>query len=86
MANTRSAIKRIKQSEKRRQRGRAARSSIRSSVKAARSAITEKSPDSKATVGGAIRALDRAVTRGVMHRNTAARRKSSLARQFNTLS
>jgi small subunit ribosomal protein S20 len=86
VANTRSAIKRIKQSEKRRQRGRAVRSAIRSSVKAARAAITEKSPDSKATVGEAIRALDRAVSRGLMHRNTSARRKSSLARQLNTLS
>jgi small subunit ribosomal protein S20 len=86
VANTRSAIKRIKQSEKRRQRGRAVRSAIRSSVKAARTAITEKSPDSKATVGEAIRALDRAVSRGLMHRNTSARRKSSLARQLNTLS
>jgi small subunit ribosomal protein S20 len=86
VANTRSAIKRIKQSEKRRQRGRAVRSAIRSSVKAARTAITEKSPDAKATVSEAIRALDRAVSRGLMHRNTSARRKSSLARRLNTLS
>jgi small subunit ribosomal protein S20 len=31
----------------------------------------------------AIRAIDRAVTKGIMHRNTAARRKSSLARKLN---
>ena len=86
MANTRSAIKRIKQNEKRRQRGRAARSAIRSSVKAARTALTAKSPDSKATVSEAIRTLDQAVSRGMMHRNTAARKKSALARQLNTLS
>ena len=83
MANTRSAVKRIKQSEKRRQRNRAARSTIRSSVKAARVALGEKSTDSKAAVQEAIRTIDRAVTRGVMHRNTAARRKSSLARALN---
>ena len=86
MANTKSAIKRIKQSEQRRQRNRAARSAIRSSLKAARTAVSAKSPDSKTSVREAIRTLDRAVSRGVIHRNTAARRKSALARSLNTLS
>ena len=85
MANTRSAIKRMKQSEQRRQRNRAARSTIRSSVKAARTAVAGKSSDARAAVQEAIRTLDRAVTRGVMHRNTAARKKSALARKLNTL-
>jgi small subunit ribosomal protein S20 len=69
VANTRSAIKRMKQSEQRRQRNRAARSTIRSSVKAARAALAGKSPEAK----------------GVLHRNTAARKKSALARTLNTL-
>ena len=86
MANTKSAIKRIKQSEQRRQRNRAARSAIRSWMKAARTALSAKSADSKASVREAIRTLDRAVSRGVIHRNTAARRKSALARSLNTLS
>ena len=86
MANTSSAIKRMKQSEQRRQRNRAARSTIRSSVKAARVALAGKSPDSRSTVHEAIRALDRAVSRGVLHRNTAARKKSALARKLNILS
>ncbi len=85
MANTRSAIKRMKQSEQRRQRNRAARSTIRSSVKTARTALAGKSSDSRAAVQEAIRTLDRAVTRGVMHRNTAARKKSALSRKLNTL-
>jgi small subunit ribosomal protein S20 len=85
VANTRSAIKRIKQSEKRRQRNRAARSTIRSSVKAARAALAGKSPESRAAVREALSTLDRAVTQGVMHRNTAARKKSALARTLNTL-
>jgi len=85
VANTRSAIKRMKQSEQRRQRNRAARSTIRSSVKTARTALAGKSSDSRAAVQEAIRTLDRAVTRGVMHRNTAARKKSALARKLNTL-
>ena len=84
MANTRSAIKRMKQSEKRRQRNRAARSEIRSTVKAARAALGAKAPEAKSAVHDAIRTIDRAVAKGVMHRNTAARRTSALARKLNT--
>lgn len=83
MANTRSAIKRMKQSEKRRQRNRAVRTGIRSAVKAARAALGARTPESRATVLQAIRALDRAVSQGILHRNTAARRKSALARKLN---
>jgi small subunit ribosomal protein S20 len=85
VANTRSAIKRMKQSERRRQRNRAARSTIRSTVKAARAALAAPAPETRTAVHEAIRTLDRAVTQGVMHRNTAARRKSSLARKLNAL-
>jgi small subunit ribosomal protein S20 len=85
VANTKSAIKRIKQSETRRQRNRATRSTIRSAVKAAQAATEAKLPESRAAVNEAIRTLDRAVSRGVMHRNTVARKKSALARKLNTL-
>lgn len=83
MANTPSAKKRIRQNEKRRQRNRAVRSAVRGSVKSAREALTGKTADSATVVREAIRAIDRAVTKGIMHRNTAARRKSSLARKLN---
>jgi len=82
VANTRSAIKRIRQNEKRRQRNRAERSTIRSAVKLAREAVTGKTPQARDAVHEAIRVLDRAVTRGVIHRNTAARKKSALARSL----
>ena len=83
MANTPSAQKRMRQNEKRRLRNRAARSAVRSSVKSAREALAGKSADSATAVSDAIRALDRAVTKGILHRNTAARRKSALARTLN---
>ena len=83
MANTPSAKKRIRQNEKRRLRNRAVRSAVRGSVKSAREALTGKTGDSATVVREAIRAIDRAVTKGIMHRNTAARRKSSLARKLN---
>jgi small subunit ribosomal protein S20 len=75
----------MKQSEKRRQRNRAARSTIRSSVKTARTALEAKSAEASASVQEAIRTLDQAVSRGVMHRNTAARKKSALAKRLNAL-
>ena len=83
MANTPSAKKRIRQNEKRRLRNRAVRSAVRGSVKSAREALAGKTGDSATVVHEAIRAVDRAVTKGIMHRNTAARRKSALARKLN---
>ncbi len=50
MANTRSAIKRMKQNEKRRQRNRATRSNIRSTVKAARAAVATPGPEAKDSI------------------------------------
>ena len=82
MANTPSAKKRIRQNEKRRLRNRAVRSTVRGSVKSAREALTGKAADSATVVREAIRTIDRAVTKGIMHRNTAARRKSALARKL----
>jgi small subunit ribosomal protein S20 len=81
VANTKSAIKRMRQNEKRRARNRVVRSRVRTSVKAARTAL-EAGGESRTAVLQAIRALDKAVTKGVVHRNTAARKKSSLARRL----
>ena len=79
MANTRSAIKRIRQNEKRRVRNRTIRSQVRTAVKTARAAGGDTL---RTAVAEAIRALDKAVTKGVVHRNTAARKKSALARRL----
>ena len=80
MANTKSGAKRMRQNERRRARNRALRSKLRSAVKTARTG--EPGADRAAAVAEAIRTLDKAVTKGVMHRNTAARRKSALARSL----
>jgi small subunit ribosomal protein S20 len=79
VANTKSAMKRIRQSEKRRVRNRTIRSQVRTAVKTARAAGGETL---RSTVAEAIRVLDRAVTKGVVHPNTAARKKSALARRL----
>jgi small subunit ribosomal protein S20 len=79
LANTKSAMKRIRQSERRRLRNRALRTKIRGVIKMARSAEGAAKP---AAVLEAIRTLDKAVSKGVVHRNTAARKKSALARRL----
>lgn len=79
MANTKSAMKRIRQNEKRRLRNRAVRSQLRTAVKTARAA---QGDGQREVVLDAIRLLDKAVTKGVVHRNTAARKKSALARRL----
>ena len=84
MANTKSAMKQMRQSERRRLRNRSIRSRVRSAVKTAREAIGASNTDAKAPVREAIRALDRAVSKGVIHRNTAARKKSALARRLSS--
>jgi small subunit ribosomal protein S20 len=79
VANTKSAIKRIRQNERRRLRNRAVRSKVRTALKVARAVEgAEKRP----VIEEAIRFLDKAVSKGVIHRNTAARKKSKLARRL----
>jgi small subunit ribosomal protein S20 len=78
VANIKSAMKRARQSEVQRVRNRAVRSRVRSAIKEARAA---QGPDRDARVREAGRMLDKAVTKGVIHRNTAARKKSALSRR-----
>jgi small subunit ribosomal protein S20 len=82
VANTKSALKRMRQSETRRLRNRAVRSRVRSAVKTARASLATTGPETREAVVEAIRALDKAVNKGVIHRNTAARKKSALARKL----
>ncbi len=84
MANHKSALKRIRSSEKRRQRNRVTRGTARSAVKRARVSIGGKDMAVAAVaVGDAVSALDKAAAKGVIHKNNAARRKSRLMRQLN---
>jgi small subunit ribosomal protein S20 len=86
MANIKSAMKRIKQNEKRRVRNAAARSTVRTALKSARATIDGGQVDqARETLHRTIQLLDKAVTKGVVHKNAAARKKSRLTRQFNAL-
>lgn len=86
MANHKSAIKRIRQAEKRRTHNRVLRSRARTFVKRARAA--QSGTDTSAAVEAtrqAIIELDKAASKGVIHKNNAARRKSRLMLQLNAL-
>ncbi len=87
MANHKSALKRHRQSEKIRVRNAAVRSTMRSAVKKTRLAIDEnQTKEAGASLATATRLLDRAVSKGIIHKNNAARKISRLTKQSNALS
>jgi small subunit ribosomal protein S20 len=80
------ALKRHRQSEKRRVRNQAIKTRLRHLVRAVRTAVTER--DAKAAterLARATRALDKAVTKGVLHRNSASRKIARLSRAVSEL-
>lgn len=84
MANTRSAEKRNRQALKRRARNVQVRSNLKTAVKKARESIGgADAAAAKGAVSGAVRALSRAASKGVIHKNAAARRISRLAKAAN---
>ncbi|MHB1319723.1 MAG: 30S ribosomal protein S20 [Anaerolineae bacterium] len=86
MANTASAIKRVRQESKRRARNRAVKSRMRTFVKQANEAIEQGDRTLAAdAVRSAISEIDRAASKGVIHSNNASRSKSRLMVRFNGL-
>ncbi len=81
MANIKSQIKRNRQNEKRRQRNRTTRSELSTRTKAAIAAADAGSDDADEALRLAIRRIDKAAQTGVLHKNTAARRKSRLVKR-----
>lgn len=84
MANIKSQIKRNRTNEAARERNKAVRSEVRTHIKNAERAIEEGSAEADELVKLAVQALDSAATKGVYHKNNAARRKSRLVRHANT--
>ena len=86
MANIKSQIKRNRQNEKARLRNKAVKSSLKTAVRKFHEA-TEAGDTAKAAelMLIASRQLDKAVSKGVIHKNQAANRKSSIAKQLNTV-
>jgi small subunit ribosomal protein S20 len=84
LANTKSAIKNIRKNIKRRERNRVFRSRARTYVKRTRRQIEAGELETaQATAQVAIKALDKAAQKGIIHPNNAARRKSRLIKRLN---
>lgn len=84
MANIKSSAKRARQNIKRRAHNRYFSATARTFVKKARTQIEGKDIETAAeTVRQAIKALDKAAQKGIIHRNNAARRKSRLVKALN---
>ncbi|HKY14534.1 MAG TPA: 30S ribosomal protein S20 [Microthrixaceae bacterium] len=91
MANIKSQIKRNKQNEKARLRNKAVRSELRTRVKTAETAATRATGDegqetAEAAARAAASKIDRAASKGVIHKNAASRKKSRLAKRLTKLS
>ena len=86
MANIKSQIKRNKTNEKARLRNRAVRSEVRGHISNVRAAIEAGNADeAQAALQVASRKIDKAVSKGVLHKKNAANRKSRLAKAVNAL-
>jgi small subunit ribosomal protein S20 len=86
VANIKSQIKRIKTNEKARLRNKAVKSSLKTSVRRFREAASAGDRDTALTaLHDASRALDKAASKGVIHANQAANRKSAMAKKAASL-
>ncbi|MCH4053996.1 MAG: 30S ribosomal protein S20 [Atopobiaceae bacterium] len=86
MANIKSQKKRIKTAEKARMRNKAVRSELKTAVKGVRAAVEAGDAEAaQAAANKASRLLDKAASKGIIHKNQAAERKSGVQRLANTL-
>jgi len=86
VANIKSQIKRNKQNEKRHQRNKAVKSSLKTAVRKFREAADAGDKDNAVILGrDACKKLDKAASKGVIHKNQAANRKSAIAKRSAAL-
>ncbi|WP_205470910.1 30S ribosomal protein S20 [Nocardioides sp. SYSU D00038] len=86
MANIKSQIKRNKQNEKRHERNKAVKTGLKTAVRKFREAAEAGDKDTAvAAARDAARKLDKAASKGVIHKNQAANRKSAIAKKAATL-
>ncbi len=81
--NTRSAAKQMRVAERRRIRNRIVTSSVKTFIRKAERTIVNSVDEAQAQVVQAIKSLDKAASKGILHKNNAARRKSRLMKKLN---
>ncbi|MDQ3877042.1 MAG: 30S ribosomal protein S20 [Actinomycetota bacterium] len=85
MANIKSQIKRNRQNERRRQRNKSARSTLKTKVKGLEAAVASGDQEAAQTAYQDVaRSLDKAASKGVIHKNKAANQKSRLAKRLHS--
>ena len=85
MPNTRSAEKQMRVAERRRMRNRAVKSAVKTFIRKAERGIVATAEDAQALVTQAVKSLDKAASKGILHRRNAARRKSRLMKKLNVV-
>ncbi|PWI57180.1 30S ribosomal protein S20 [Sulfoacidibacillus thermotolerans] len=86
MPNIKSAIKRVKITKARTLRNASAKSALRTALKKFENALRERDMETAQTaLRNATRSLDKAATKGIVHRNYAARKKSRLTKRFQKM-
>ncbi len=83
MPNIKSAKKRVIVNENKAMRNKATRSELRTAIKKADAAIANNASDKDAVVKLAVKKIDSAATKGILHKNNAARKKSALVKRLN---
>ena len=85
MPNIKSAKKRVKVIATKTLRNKAINTALKTDIKKANIALENKDANTAESVKVAIRAIDKATAKGILHKNTAARKKSALAQKLNAV-
>ncbi len=83
MANHKSALKRHTQSIKNRERNRSNRTRMKTAVKSVLEAVENKDVNAAATLSSAVSVVAKSASKGLIHKNTAARKISRLTKRVN---
>lgn len=83
MPNIKSAKKRVIVNDKRAKRNKSMNSALKTAIKKANLAIENGSEDKEALVTAAVKKIDQATAKGLLHKNNAARKKSALVTKLN---
>jgi small subunit ribosomal protein S20 len=83
MPNVRSAMKRVRSTKRKTLRNNIRRSVLKTTLKKSREAIANKDSNAQEAFRNAVKVIDRSVAKNILHKNTAARMKSKLAKALN---
>lgn len=85
MPNIKSAVKRVKVTKTKNMQNRVKRSELRTTLRDFREAIEAKAPDAQETLQEAMKKVDQAAAKNLIHKNAASRKKSQLQKAFNAV-